>query len=272
MERAADPGRANRRMTALVGAVLLAAVLPQAAASAGPAPTAEAGRPPARTATPGVPETEAPGVPEPAVPGVPEPEAQAVPESGSRGGGRHRGRGLDPAAAGARWLPPADLRKSAFRATDQGRVISVCGPELTGREGVEAQTCVLREGRELWGRTYYRSADGRAPSVVLTLMRPDGRTVQVHCSGEAGNAGGVCQTRRAPVRGPVDQGLPYGAVAELVSWDGERLLLRSGSNSPVGAARWGSGAARSGEPADAGHGNARSLATGDAPATGLQEP
>ncbi|MFF3765899.1 hypothetical protein ACFYYR_17690 [Streptomyces sp. NPDC001922] len=264
MERAADPGGAHRRMTALVGAVLVAAVLPQAAASAGPAPAAGAGRPPARTA--------APAVPEPEVPGVPESEVPGVPESESPGGGGARGRDPGSAVAGALPLPPADPRKRALHAADQGRVISVCGPELTGREGVEAQTCVLREGRELWGRTYYRSAAGRAPSVVLTLMRPDGRTVRVHCSGEAGNAGGVCQTGRAPVRGPVDQGLPYGAVAELVSADGERLLLRSGSNSPVGAARWGSRAASSGEPAGAGHGNARSLATGDAPATGLQEP
>ncbi|MER5970742.1 hypothetical protein ABT112_13555 [Streptomyces sp. NPDC002055] len=272
MERAADPGGAHRRMTALVGAVLLAAVLPQAAASAGPAPAAAAVRPPARTAVSAAPEPAAPGVPEPEVPAVPESAAPGVPESGSPDGARHRDRGLDPAAAGAGWLPPAVLRKGALHAADQGRVISMCGPELTGREGVEAQTCVLREGRELWGRTYYRSAAGRAPSVVLTLMRPDGRTVQVRCSGEAGNADGVCQTRRAPVREPVDQGLPYGAVAELVSSDGERLLLRSGSNSPVGADRWASGAARPGEPADAGHGNARSLATGDAPATGLQEP
>ena len=35
-----------------------------------------------------------------------------------------------------------------------------CGPELTSPDGIEAQTCVLTQGRDTWARTYYRNATG----------------------------------------------------------------------------------------------------------------
>jgi hypothetical protein len=60
-------------------------------------------------------------------------------------------------------------------------------------------------------------------------MRPDGRTVQVHCTLEARAEPGVCETPRAPGQ----ESRPYaeyGAVAENAAVDSDGLLLRSGSN------------------------------------------
>jgi hypothetical protein len=112
-----------------------------------------------------------------------------------------------------------------------------CGPELTSPDGVEAQTCVLREGRDTWARTYYRNATGEELSSVLTLMGPGGRTLQTNCVVEAGDEPNVCETPRELSRGPVAR---YSAVAEFATADeaGEGpLLLRSGSNSAAPAGR-----------------------------------
>ncbi|TQK53153.1 hypothetical protein FBY35_3629 [Streptomyces sp. SLBN-118] len=112
-----------------------------------------------------------------------------------------------------------------------------CGPELTSPEGVEAQTCVLREGRDTWARTYYRNATGEELSSVLTLMGPGGRTLQTNCVVEAGDEPNACETPREPSRGPVAQ---YSAVAEFATADeaGDGpLLLRSGSNSAAPVSR-----------------------------------
>ncbi|WP_406304097.1 hypothetical protein OHA61_19540 [Streptomyces sp. NBC_00885] len=112
-----------------------------------------------------------------------------------------------------------------------------CGPELTSPDGVEAQTCVLREGRDTWARTYYRNATGEELSSVLTLMGPGGRTLQTNCEVEAGDEPDVCDTPRELSRGPVAD---YSAVAEFATADeaGEGpLLLRSGSNSAAPAGR-----------------------------------
>src|SRR5690606_15507590 len=62
-----------------------------------------------------------------------------------------------------------------------------CGPELSSPDGIEAQTCVVVLGDEVWGRTYYRNATGTAPSAVLSLMAPGGRSVRVHCAVESGD-------------------------------------------------------------------------------------
>ena len=112
-----------------------------------------------------------------------------------------------------------------------------CGPELTSPDGVEAQTCVLREGRDTWARTYYRNATGEELSSVLTLMGPGGRTLQTICEVEAGDEPDVCETPRELSRGPVAH---YSAVAEFATADEEGegpLLLRSGSNSAGPAGR-----------------------------------
>ncbi|MEV5593531.1 hypothetical protein [Streptomyces sp. NPDC052496] len=97
---------------------------------------------------------------------------------------------------------------------------------------MEAQTCVLFEGGRSWGRTYYRNASGKPLHAVLTLMRPDGRTVQAHCDLPAGDEPGTCETPREAVvgGGPAS----YVAVAEVADARGERKLLRSGSNPAPG--------------------------------------
>ncbi|MFI0712552.1 hypothetical protein ACH4SK_18280 [Streptomyces inhibens] len=109
---------------------------------------------------------------------------------------------------------------------------SRCGPELTSPQGIEAQTCVLAEGGRTWARTYYRNLTGGPLRAVLALLRPDGRTVQVHCEVPAADEPGVCET---PAGATVRTSRPaYGAVAEISDVRGERLLLRSGSNSAPG--------------------------------------
>ncbi|MGW7362164.1 hypothetical protein ACWGI8_01765 [Streptomyces sp. NPDC054841] len=124
-------------------------------------------------------------------------------------------------------------------AADEGvrgqRTSERCGPELSSPEGVEAQTCVLTEGPDVWVRTYYRNATGEPLSAALSLMGPGGRTVQTHCGIEAGDEPAACETPREKARGEADE---YSAVAEFAGSgdhaDGP-LLLRSGSNS-AGAA------------------------------------
>ncbi|WP_037837824.1 hypothetical protein [Streptomyces sp. NRRL S-337] len=111
--------------------------------------------------------------------------------------------------------------------------ITHCGPELGSGRGVEAQTCVLTERGRTWARTYYRNVTGGALRAVLTLLRPDGRSSQVNCEVPAADAPGVCETPAGrTVRG---DRTGYAAVAEFTDAAGERLLLRSGSNSAADA-------------------------------------
>ncbi|MEU5158564.1 hypothetical protein AB0G74_02970 [Streptomyces sp. NPDC020875] len=124
-----------------------------------------------------------------------------------------------------------------------------CGPELTSPHGVEAQTCVLTDGRTTWGRTYYRNATGAELNSVLTLMGPGWRTVRLNCAVEAGDEPKVCETPAMTSRGLTG----YSAIAEFAAVerpdeasgggvggasddpvraaDGPPLLLRSGSES-----------------------------------------
>ncbi|MEU8524876.1 MULTISPECIES: hypothetical protein [Streptomyces] len=110
---------------------------------------------------------------------------------------------------------------------------SACGPELSSPDGIEAQTCVLTENGETWGRTYYRNASGLELTAVLTLMAPGGRTVQTYCEVSAEDEPGACETPRERSRASVSK---YSAVAEFAG-AGEGgstpLLLRSGSNAPA---------------------------------------
>ncbi|MGW8363678.1 hypothetical protein ACWGK1_24280 [Streptomyces wedmorensis] len=108
--------------------------------------------------------------------------------------------------------------------------VTRCGPELASPEGVEAQTCVLSEGPDVWARTYYRNAAGQDLDAFLTLMAPGGRTVQVRCPVPAQDEPGTCETPQERGRGAATA---YTAVAEFAG-TGEGadtpLLLRSGSN------------------------------------------
>ncbi|MGW6400166.1 hypothetical protein [Streptomyces sp. NPDC055134] len=110
-----------------------------------------------------------------------------------------------------------------------------CGPELASPGGIEAQTCVLTQGRDTWARTYYRNATGGSLSSVLTLMAPGGRTVQMHCAVSAQDEPGTCDTPRERTSGEASA---YSAVAEFAgAGDAGPLLLRSGSNAPTPAGR-----------------------------------
>lgn len=187
----------NLRTTALASAVALVLALPLAFASAGPS-----GPQPAGHTQAGHQERHDPqGRQEPAEPPVPLEPAQGPP--GGSGG-----------------VPPGP----------QAPAGAFCGPELHSPEGVEAQTCVLTEGPDTWGRVYYRNATGEPLLSALTLLRPDGRTVQVHCQVPATDEPGLCETPREPtVPEDGDDREPYAAVAELADAAGERLLLRAGS-------------------------------------------
>jgi hypothetical protein len=103
-----------------------------------------------------------------------------------------------------------------------------CGPQLTSPEGIEAQTCVLRQERDTWARTYYRNTTGRGLSTVLTLMAPDGRTMRITCAVGAEDEPGMCETPRGRTRAEPAR---YAAVAEYAADGDGPLLLRSGSNS-----------------------------------------
>ncbi|WP_318202531.1 hypothetical protein [Streptomyces sp. SCL15-4] len=104
-----------------------------------------------------------------------------------------------------------------------------CGPALTSPDGIEAQTCVLTQGEDTWARTYYRNTTGGPLDALLSLMGPDGRTVQTHCATGTDDEPATCETPRERVRGAPGA---YTAVTEFAAHgpDGA-LLLRSGSNS-----------------------------------------
>jgi len=198
------------RMIGLAGAALLAVAVPLGAAMAGPAGTSA----PAAGSADAV-----------------KAENSSPEEMGRRGdNGAKAGKTAAATAPGSRG--PAGSSDRPRLPHLSGRT-SRCGPELTAPQGVEAQTCVLAESGATWGRTYYRNRTGDRLRAVLTLLRPDGRTVQVTCELSASGAPGLCETPSAPtVRRSRP---PYAAVAEIADAAGERLLLRSGSNSPVGS-------------------------------------
>ncbi|MFS8365542.1 hypothetical protein ACLVWO_39080 (plasmid) [Streptomyces sp. CWNU-52H] len=136
---------------------------------------------------------------------------------------------------------PEDGRGSRPDGAERPRTLGVglataarCGPELVSPEGVEAQTCVLTQGRETWARTYYRNATGDDLTAVLALMAPGGRTVRMHCAVGAGDEPEVCETPRERTSGDVSA---YTAIAEFAKGADGPLLLRSGSNSPAQKAR-----------------------------------
>ncbi|WP_240667378.1 hypothetical protein [Streptomyces luteoverticillatus] len=237
---AAGQRAANLRMIALASAVVLAVVLPLAVAAAGPAGVA--GREKSRTK----PDSGAGS----GASGVPGASGASGAESG-RGAGRERAGG-DAARAGARGVAggprpagfgaPGSTRGPLGQGAADGRDpadplapalatglagSTRCGPELGSPEGVEAQTCVLERDRDTWARTYYRNATGAPLVGVLTLMAPDGRTVQVNCELAATDDPDMCETpHERTVRGHGS----YAAVSEIASMDG-KLLLRSGGNS-----------------------------------------
>ncbi|MGX1973568.1 hypothetical protein [Streptomyces kronopolitis] len=191
------------RLTGLAGLAVLAIVVPLGAATAGPA----------HRVTPGT-----------------QPGAAAKAEnSSSVETGNTAESGADPDRAPA-LAPGTGHRPGPGPDRFPGRTAR-CGPELAVPQGIEAQTCVLSRAGRTRARTYYRNRTGRPLRAALTLLRPDGGAVQVNCAVPAAGAPGMCETPAGPtVHGG---GLPYAAVAEVSDAAGERLLLRSGSNSPL---------------------------------------
>jgi hypothetical protein len=131
------------------------------------------------------------------------------------------------AAASAVPQPDSGLLDALSALTSAGQQTASCGPQLASRGGaLRAQTCTLTEDGDTWARTYYRNLTGRRLTGVLTLMRPDGRTVQVVCSIAVTHEPGECETpRQRTVSSPEF----YAAVAEVAADGTSELLLRSGS-------------------------------------------
>ncbi|WP_369234690.1 hypothetical protein AB5J56_23205 [Streptomyces sp. R21] len=138
---------------------------------------------------------------------------------GARSGGASRADGEERASESRRSSPLLGLGLATA---------ANCGPELSSPDGLEAQTCVLTQGQDTWARTYYRNASGEELSSVLSLMKPDGRTLQMRCAVGAEDEPGACETPRERTTG--DAGA-YTAVAEFAKSAGSGpLLLRSGSS------------------------------------------
>lgn len=214
---APDSGRL--RLLALTGAVVCALALPLAMASAGPV---GGSRPAGGSATHG--------------------------EGNGRDGGVARPGAAAPAPGDSRYSAP---RSSASASADSGPVddrapsagrsplalglglatAARCGPEVASPEGVEAQTCVLTQGEDTWGRVYYRNTTGAPLDAALTLMGPGDRAVRMRCAADAGDEPAMCETPREPHRGrPAD----YTAVSEFAAGETGPLLLRSGSGPGTG--------------------------------------
>ncbi|NGO79589.1 hypothetical protein G6045_28620 [Streptomyces sp. YC504] len=214
-------------MSALLAVVLLAVLLPLAGAAAGPAGSFDedvlAKDVPARD----MPAKDVPARGVPAKNGDVRAKADTPVEA--------LGDGTD----GTAGKPAKQARTSGLLSGLGLTTAAQCGPELASPEGVEAQTCVLSQGRDTWARTYYRNGTGEELSAVLTLMGPDGRTVQMHCAVDEGDEPGACETPRERTAGEPEA---YSAVAEFAApadadgsegqdqGEGRPMLLRSGSN------------------------------------------
>ncbi|MEV0526787.1 hypothetical protein AB0I66_25475 [Streptomyces sp. NPDC050439] len=197
----------NPRLIALTGVVAITVLLPLAGASAGPLGDGDA-------------EARATERPADAAPGAaPDPDAKqpSTEKPTSRRSTTESAASGDRSADESSMLAGLGLDSAAQ-----------CGPEVTSPKGIEAQTCVLTQGRDTWGRTYYRNTTGDELSAVLSVMAPGGRTVQMHCAVGAADEPGACETPRERTTG---NSAAYSAVVEFADGSGGPLLLRSGSNS-----------------------------------------
>lgn len=218
-------GRPQRLRLLALGAVVAAvAALPLAVASAGQ--VGDAGR----TAVPAAPLGDAKtgrggGADEPGGTG----SAGRGGEAGGTGAVGGAGAAGTHGAGGAGAAGADSARRAPFLLGVGLATAARCGPELTSPDGIEAQTCVLRQGEDTWARTYYRNATGGSLDSVLSLMGPGGRTVQTRCVTGTDDAPATCETPRERNRGGPDA---YTAVTEFAAHGASgALLLRSGSNS-----------------------------------------
>ncbi|MGW2256692.1 hypothetical protein ACWCXE_02235 [Streptomyces sp. NPDC001780] len=221
----------NLRVSGLVAAVVCTALLPLAA-TAGPLPGGGAGSGAATGAGAGV------GARTGIEPGAGSHAVIASPVSGIEG------------------AEPVDTAVAVREAVDA--VVPTaerCGPEIASPDGIEAQACVLTDGRETWARVYYRNATGGELRAVLSLMGPRGRTVQTSCAADATGEPAVCETPRErpgtprgtsgrdgdDMRGRGREAEHHTAMTEFAATaksgngGGETgpLLLRAGSSGPL---------------------------------------
>ncbi|MFD5577496.1 hypothetical protein [Streptomyces pseudogriseolus] len=110
-----------------------------------------------------------------------------------------------------------------------------CGPSLSSPDGVEAQTCVAVQGKDVWARTYYRNATGAPLDAALSLLGLDGHSVRSRCVAGSGDDPSLCETPRVRLDG---EPVRYTAMAEFAAHAGGAgdggLLLRAGSNALPG--------------------------------------
>lgn len=217
----------NPRLIALMGVVAITVLLPLAGASAGPVGDGDAeAKPSERQAY------AASGVaPDPDVkqPSQEKPTSKRPSTEGATSGDRSSEDQTSDHQTTKGQSSEGRSSKDASLLTGLGLDSAAqCGPELTSPKGIEAQTCVLTQGHDTWGRTYYRNTTGDELSAVLTVMGPGGRTVQMHCAVGAADEPGTCETPRERTAGDAEA---YSAVVEFADGSGGPLLLRSGSNS-----------------------------------------
>ncbi|MCF2526471.1 hypothetical protein [Yinghuangia soli] len=127
--------------------------------------------------------------------------------------------------------PAAEASKAPAAPASTPVSNSLCGKAVEVPGGIRAQTCVEREGTEVWGRVYYRNPTADPLLLVLGLLKPDGDTVEIRCTIEARAGEGQCETPRLRT----DQALPaWSAIAEMATADSSRKVLRSGTASAAG--------------------------------------
>ncbi|MEU8132039.1 hypothetical protein [Streptodolium elevatio] len=108
---------------------------------------------------------------------------------------------------------------------------ALCGKAVEVAGGVRAQTCVEREGGEVWGRVYYRNPTAEPLLLVLGLLRPDEGTVEMRCTIAAKSGDGVCETPRLRTDSALAE---WSAIAEVATEDGADKVLRAGTASAAG--------------------------------------
>ncbi|CAL9300274.1 hypothetical protein SUDANB66_03187 [Streptomyces sp. SudanB66_2053] len=179
----------------------------------------------------------APSVPDDLRPvSAPERRASPSPPHGDAPAGDDSADGNAPVRAPeADQAPPGAHLSTALR----------CGPSLSSPDGVEAQTCVAVQGKDVWARTYYRNTTGAPLDAALSLLGPDGHSVRSRCVTGSGDDPSLCETPRVRLNG---EPLRYTAVAEFAAHAGGagdgRLLLRAGSNALPGEGNSPSGEGR----------------------------
>ncbi|WP_436771966.1 hypothetical protein [Yinghuangia sp. YIM S09857] len=108
---------------------------------------------------------------------------------------------------------------------------ALCGKAVEAPGGVRAQTCVEREGSEVWGRVYYRNTTAEPLLLVLSLLRPDSGTVEMRCEVAAKSGDAVCETPRLRTDVPLAE---WSAIAEVATADEAEKVLRAGTASAAG--------------------------------------